>query len=157
MHSRSSIQSHRRTMNHGLLFCLLAMSLTASARAQLARPIDPNRQADVNGKIISPGNLNLRNIAQPTVNFSRSPRSDERQSFSQIELKNVDLQQLQLSGYSTQIVPQQNFAAKRAAIAEKTRDEKQFPVTKAPIKDRQIAPLTPTGEEELKKQLNEPR
>ncbi len=135
---------------------VLSVIVARPAPAQVVRTIDPTKQADVNGKIISPSTLNLKGVAQPTVNFSRSPRSDERQSFSQIELKNVDLQQLQLSGYSTQIVPQQNFTAKRATVAEKAHDEKQFPVTKAPIKDRQIRPFTAAGNEELKKQLNEP-
>jgi hypothetical protein len=90
------------------------------------------------------------------VNLSRSSRSDERRSFSQVELKNVDLQQLQLSGYRTQFVPMQNSTAKRAAITEKPRDEKQISRTKVPIKDREIHAYTPGGEKELKKQLNEP-
>lgn len=141
------------------LFGLCGVLVVIVARptpAQLVNQIDPTKQADVNGKIISPGTLNLKSVAQPTVNFSQSPRSDERQSFSQVELKGISLQQLQLAPYSTEFVPQQNFAAKRASITEKPRDEKTVPLTKAPIKDRQIRPFTPAGEEELKKQLNEP-
>jgi len=50
----------------------------------------------------------------------------------------------------------QNSTAKRAAITEKPRDEKQISRTKVPIKDREIHAYTPGGEKELKKQLNEP-
>jgi hypothetical protein len=138
------------------LCSVLVIVAASRAVAQGFKPIDRTKQADVNGKIISPDNLNLKNVAQPTRSFWQSPRSDERQSLPQVDLKNVDLQQLRLAGYSTEILPQQNFTAKRAAITEKPRVEKDVQHTKAPIKDRQLHPFAPGGEEELEKQLNKP-
>jgi hypothetical protein len=134
----------------------LAFVAALTANAQILKPVDPTKQADVNGKFVNPANLNLKEVEQPTRSFPRSPRSDERQMLPQVELKTIDPQQIQLSGYATRTVPLQNFTAKRAAISEKPRNEKDVKRTKAPIKDREIHAYTPGGEEELKKQLNEP-
>jgi hypothetical protein len=64
-----------------------------------------------------------------------------------------------MNSVSTTVLPKTNFTAKRAAV-DKSNDlaKKQVDQTKrvAPITDRQIRPFTPGGEEELKKQLNEP-
>jgi hypothetical protein len=72
-------------------------------------------------------------------------------------LNEVTLKSVEMSTVPEPVLPQVNFSAKRAA-ADKVNDQgsRQLDQTKqkAPITSRQIRPLTPKGEEELKKQLN---
>jgi hypothetical protein len=144
-----------------LLAAALAGFLLPLGHAQSGNPIDYTKQADVNKKNVMYGDLPFNTISQHTRELPNgSPIAKGDLKLSGVDLKDVDLKSVEMNSVSTPVLPKANFTAKRAA-ADKPNDltKKQVDQTKqvAPITDRQIRPFTPVGEEELKKQLNDPR
>lgn len=145
-----------------LLAVALAGFLSPQARAQVLKPIDRTKQAEVNDKTVSFGDVALDTVSQPTRDLPReSPLQQGDLKLQNVDLKDKDLslKTLDMSTVSTPVLPKANVTAKRAAVDKKNyENKKELDQTKqkAPITDRQIRPFTPGGEEELKKQLNGP-
>ncbi len=150
-------------MKHGRKLLVVALVAVLSPRAGAWTdpriPVDRTKLADVNGKTVSYSNVPFDTISQPTRDVPGSPLTKGVLKFQGVDLNNVDLSTRDMSTVSLPVLPKANFTAKRAT-ADKQNDQtsKQVDHTtrKAPITDRQIRPFTPAGEEELKKQLNEP-
>ena len=150
------------SFRHALLSIALATLLPALSSAQLLdqikKPLDYSKQADVNGKTVTFGDLHYETVSQPTrAGSTTSPLSKGDLQLQRMELNEVNLKSVEMSTASEPVLPQVNFSAKRAA-ADKVNDQgtRQLDQSKqkAPITGRQIRPLSPAGEEELKKQLN---
>jgi hypothetical protein len=143
-----------------LAAALVGFLLPLGHAQQNVNPIDYTKQADVNKKTLTLGDVPFNTISQPTRDLpNRSPIAKGDLKLSGVDLKDMDLKTLEMNSVSTPVLPKTNFTGKRAA-ADKPNDltKKQVDQTKqvAPITDRQIRPFTPGGEEELKKQLNDP-
>ncbi|MGO9609316.1 MAG: hypothetical protein ACLPT4_06740 [Verrucomicrobiia bacterium] len=150
------------SFRHALLSIALAALLPALSPAQvldqIKKPLDYSKQADVNGKTVTFGDLHFGTVSQSArTGSTTSPLSKGDLQLHRMELNEVNLKSVDMSAVPEPVLPQVNFSPKRAA-ADKVNDQgtRQSDQTrqKAPITDRQIRPLTPGGEEELKKQLN---
>jgi len=143
-----------------ILAMALAGCLAPLAGAQILKPIDLQKQADVNNKTVNYGNLQFDSISQSTRDVPNSPVTKGDLKLQRVDLNEVDFKTLDMSVVPTKILPQANFKAKRAAV-DKLNDQsgKQLDQSKqkAPITKRQIHPFEPGGEQELEKQLNDPR
>jgi len=136
-----------------------ALSPRAGAWTSPRTPIDRTKQADVNDKNVSFSDVPLGAISQPTRAEPRSPLTKGDLKLQGVDLNNVDLSTREMSTVSLSVLPKANFTAKHAAadkLNDKTSKQVDHTTRKAPITDRQIRPFTDAGEEELKRQLNEP-
>ena len=142
------------------LAVLLAASLFTLVHAQVLKPLDLTKQADVNNKTVTFGEVQFDSLSQPTsVLPSSSPLSKGKLKFQDVDQKKAEFNTLEMSTISRPTLPKANFTTRRASV-DMTSDvgRKQADQTRkqARINERQIHPLTPGGEEELKHQLNEP-
>jgi len=145
---------------------ILAVFLSSTAHAQIVKPIDVTKQADVNGKTVSFGNVQFDTLSQPTRDLPGSPLSKGDVRYQDVDQKKKDFKTLDMSTVSEQTVPKANFTAKRADVdvpspetrkqADQAKKQADQARKQAPINDRQIRPFNPAGEEDLKHQLNEP-
>jgi len=144
--------------HHSLLAIAVVVLSVPFAGAQLLKPIDQTKRADVNDKSVNPGEVPFNTLSQPTHGLTNSALSTGGLKFQDVDTKSVDLKSVEYSTVSTPVLPQANFTAKRIADKPSDASDKQldYAKRKAPINDRQIRAFTPAGEEELKKQLNEP-
>jgi hypothetical protein len=136
-----------------------ALSPRAGAWTNPLTPIDRTKQADVSGKNVSYGDMPFDTISQPSRDVPRSPLTKGDLKLQGVDLNNMDLSTRDMSTVSLPVLPKANFTAKRATVDkqnDQTRKQVDHTTRKAPITDRQIRPFTPAGEEELKRQLNEP-
>ena len=148
-----------KLLNLSLLAVALALVPSPQLLAQLLKPIDPNQKADVADKFVKPGDVQLETVTRPTVDLHNAELSKGALKLQDAETKSVtDLKTLEHSTVETHILPQANFTAKRVATQSNEASDKNLndAKKKAPITNRQIRPFTPAGEQELKKQLNEP-
>src|SRR5262245_31227350 len=98
-----------------VLFCVLL--LTASASAQLTKPIDVSRSADANGKIVTMPTVSFDSVPQPTVSQPVSPLTGQvRERAATIETKSVTTHSLSYSTIPVTVLPQQNFIPKRGVV-----------------------------------------
>jgi hypothetical protein len=143
-----------------LVVALVAiLSPRAGARSNLLSPIDHTKQADINDKNLSYGDVSFDTISQPTRDEPPSPLIKGNVKLQGIDLNNVDLGTRDMSTVFLPILPKANFTAKRATVDKQNAPagkQLDHATRKAPITNRQIRPFTPAGEEELKRQLNEP-
>jgi hypothetical protein len=141
-----------------LLTVALQALLFAGVDAQIFKPIDPNKKADIGDKSVDFGETQFKVLPQPIRDQSNSPVSKDDLKLQGFETKQVDFPNLEKSTVVKPTLPQANFTAKNIAV--KARDESNKNLNqskeKAPITNRQILPFAPGGEQELKKQLNEP-
>lgn len=142
------------------LLILVALLAGGFAWADVFTPIDVNKQADVNGQTLSMPVLNPGTVGQPTRSQPVSPLTRKRaESGKAVETRRVDdLETLQFPMVETKVVPQANFSAKRAMIADDVIDARRVPTSnvehkRATVHGRVIRPLTPAGEQELKDQF----
>ena len=152
---------------------ILAVFLSSTAHAQIVKPIDVTKQADVSGKTVSFGNVQFDTLSQPMSDLPGSPPSKGVVKFQDVDQKKtdanpkkMDFKTLDMSAVSEPTVPKANFAAKRAEVdvpsaetkkqADQAKKQADQARKQAPINDRQIRPFNPAGEEDLKHQLNEP-
>jgi hypothetical protein len=147
-----------------LLAVVLAALHPMPAHAQIVKPIDTTKQADVNGKTVNFSDLQFNTITQPTTALPSAPLSKGNLKFQDIYQKKTEFNTLEMSTISkptlTQpTVAQVNFTTRRADVDvsnDESRKQADQTRKKAPINGRQIRAFTPPGEEELKHQLNEP-
>ncbi|HUI07209.1 MAG TPA: hypothetical protein VL486_09400 [Verrucomicrobiae bacterium] len=146
-------------LNFSLLAVALVLCSSPCVDAQLLRPIDPSKKADVGNKLVKFGDAQLNTVAQPTLDLPNAELSKGNLKLQNTDTKSVaDLESLEFSTVETHVVPQTNFTGKRIATktneaSGKNLDDRQ---KRAPITNRLIRAFTPAGEQELKKQLNEP-
>ena len=148
-----------KLLNFSLLAVALVWCPSPCLNAQLLKPIDQNKKADIGDKSVKPGDAQLNTISRPTLDLPNAELSKGDLKLQDADTKNVtDLKSLEYSTVETHVVPRANFTAKRIAIKSNEANDKKLDDAKkkAPITGRQIRPFTPGGEEELKKQLNEP-
>ena len=144
---------------------ILAVFLSSPVHGQIVKPIDPTKQADVGGKSVSFSDLQFDTLSQPANGLAGSSVSKGSVKFQDIDQKKADIHRqkmdfkaLDMSTISEPTMIKANFTAKRAAVDMSSEPGKQAEQTKkkAQISQRQIRPFTPSGEEDLKHQLNEP-
>ena len=157
----SSAPISRENMKRLLIILAIAVAgcLPRLAGAQIIKPIDYKKQADVNNKSVNYGDLQFDTISQPTRDIPKSPITKGDVKLQGVDLNQMDLKMLDMSTVPTADLPKENFKAKRA-VADKMNDQsgKQLDQTKqkAPITERQIRAFAPGGDEQLKKQLSAP-
>jgi hypothetical protein len=141
---------------------LLSAAADAQILEQIRKPVDQGKKAGVSDKNVSFSDAQFDTISQPMRDSPKVPlsRGDVRFQDATLKSKDTNFRMLDMSTVSTTVIPKANFTAKRAVV-DKVNGEskKQADQTTrvAPITDRQIRPFAPAGEEELKKQLNDPR
>ncbi len=145
-----------------LLVVILVALSPLKARAQflreLSQPVDQTKQADVNQKTLSFGEVPLNTLSQPTKDLAGSPLTKGDLKLQQLDQKKAEFNTLPMPTVSEPLLPQANFTAKKAVADfpnDKTAKQAEETAKKAPVTDRQIKPFTPAGEEELKHQLND--
>ena len=150
-------------MRLGPILLVVAVIAVPSPRARAwtnpRTPVDRTKQADVNDKNVTYGDVTFGTISQPTRIEPRSPLTKGDLKLQGLDLNNVDLSTRDMSTVSLSVLPKANFTAKRATVDKQnnqTTKQVDHTTRKAPITDRQIRPFTDAGEEELKRQLNEP-
>jgi hypothetical protein len=74
-----------------------------------------------------------------------------------VETKTVDTRGLSYATVPVPVLPQQNFAAKRAVVAGNLPAAETVQTSRAEINRRVIRPFTPAGAEELKEQFKNPK
>ena len=156
----------RRRDNMKLRLALLAVACAGCSLpaidAQVFKPIDRTKQADVSDKTVNFADVPVDTVSPPARDLPRkSPLSkgDLKLQDADVTTKGVDLKSLEMPAVPTEVVPKANVTTKRATVdGKKYEIKKDLDQTsqKAPITDRQIRAFTPAGEEELKKQLNNP-
>ena len=143
-----------------LSFCAAALAglLCPLTGAQILKPLDPAKMADVSGKSVKPGDAQFKTLSQPMRDLPDSSLSKGDLTFPDIDNKNVKLKSVQFSTVSKPVLPKANFTAKRIADKWSNESGKQLDHArrKAPINERQIRAFATGGEDELKKQFNEP-
>jgi len=141
---------------------LMTILVAASASAQVLRQIDPSKNADASGKTVDLPTVNFDTVSQPTRAQLVSPLSGQMRDRAgtvetkRVETKGVETSLLSHSTIPSTIVPQQNFSAKRAALASNVPPAERVKTPGAKINKREIRPFTPAGNDELVKQLREP-
>jgi hypothetical protein len=137
---------------------VLAALLSPFAGAQILRPLDPAKLADIDMKSVKPGDAQFKTLSQPTRDLPDSSLSKGTLKFQNVDSKGVQLESVQYSTVSTRVLPKANFTAKH--IADKwsgeTGKKLDHAKRKASINEREIRTSTPAGEEELRKQLLKP-
>jgi hypothetical protein len=141
-------------MKRVILFGLIGVALAASARAQLIKPIDYRKEADIDTKSANLPALNLHTQTEPSRTLSVLPFSNKQPELKQLQQNQLDLNGVDFSFINACVLPQQNFTAKRAVISDQLLDQPFITIPRAPITSRQIKAYTPQGTEELKKQLS---
>lgn len=141
-----------------MLTALLPLRSPAQVLDQVKKPFDYSKQADVSNKTVNFGDLHYSTVSQPThATSTTSPLTKGDLQLQRMQLNEVNLKSVEFSTISQPMLPQANFTAKRSAADQvNDRADQQLDQTKqkAPITKREIRPNTPSGEEELKKQLN---
>jgi hypothetical protein len=141
-------------MKQVILFGLIGVALAANAGAQLIKPIDYHKIADIDTESATLPTLNLGTQAEPSRTLSVLPLSQKQPELKQLNQNQLDLNNADFSFINSRVLPQQNFTAKRAVVTDQLLDQPFIKTDKAPIASRQIKAYTPQGAEELKKQLS---
>jgi hypothetical protein len=144
-------------MKRCLIFTVLAGSVALSTSSQVLRPIDPSKRADdINNKNLTLPSVDFQALPQNSRKLSISPLSNKQPQLNDAQTKQVEFKSVEFSTVCALTLSKTNVTPRTADVTDKVHETKDVPSTKAPITDRQIRPLTPKGEEELKKQLNQP-
>lgn len=137
---------------------LAAILVTLPASAQVLKPIDPHKLADPNGKTIEMPTVHFDTVPQPTRPQPVSPLSRQvREPADTVPTRNVDTRALSYPTVPATVLPQQNFAPKRAVVAGPLPAAATIKTPRAEINPRVIYPFTPAGTEELKEQFKNPK
>jgi hypothetical protein len=145
-------------MKRSFILGLVTASVALSAVAQVFRPVDPSKQTEVKGKTVTLPNVNFQTLPQGSRSFSiLSLPGNQPAQADDVQNKSVDLNAVSLPTITAPTLSQTNIAFPTVVGASgKNLDTKDLPSAMAPITNRQIRAFAPGGEEELKKQLNEP-
>jgi hypothetical protein len=139
---------------------LVAILAAGSATGQVLRTIDPNQHVEANDKFVGMPTVNFGTVPQPTRSQTVSPLSNQmRERAGNVETKYVDAPKtLSYSTVPTTTLTRQNFVPKRsvAELPDKVAPAKNIEEPTATVPTMVIRPLSPTGQDELKKQLATP-
>jgi hypothetical protein len=142
------------------LALILAFQITLLpwAGAQLFKPIDPNKKADIDTKSLNLGTAQFETVSEPTHEVPNASLSKGDLKLPDFETKQVDFQTLEKPTIVKPVLPQASFTATNIAVKVSDESNKNLnhATVKAPVTNRQIRPFAPGGEQELKKQLSEP-
>jgi hypothetical protein len=142
-------------MMKSVIVCgLIVAAFAVSSHAQLLAPIDFSKQADIGNQSAVLPTLDLNTRVEPFRGLSLSPLSGKEPNLKWFQTHQVDLNTTELSIINLRTMPQQNFTAQRSAVSDQMLVQPFVSTDQAPITDRQIKAYTPTGTEELKKQLS---
>ena len=133
---------------------LLGVTVALAAPAQLLSPLDPSKQADVNGKVLDLQRAKVNTIAPALYPTKEAAVTGQRVTTSTVSTTVRSTQMLDFSLRPTTTVPQQNFAAKRAAVSDEVLTLPMQSTPGAAITNRVIDLRTPAGQAELREQLN---
>lgn len=133
---------------------LIVAAFAAKTHAQLLEPIDFSKQADIDKQSAALPTLDLNTRVEPIRGLSLSPLSGKEPNLKWFQTHQVDLNTTEFSIIHLRTMPQQNFTAQRSVVSDQMLVEPFVSTDTAPISDRQIKAYTPTGTEELKKQLS---
>jgi hypothetical protein len=143
-------------MKHSLILGLIAASVTLQAVAQVFRPVDPTKQADVNNKTVTLPGVNFQTLPQGSRSFSTLTLPVNRPTqATDVQNRSVNLNTVSLPMITAPTLTRTNITFSDVAGTGKKLGTNDLPTSIAPITNRQIRAFTPAGEEELKKQLNE--
>src|SRR5882672_4517518 len=84
-----------------LLAAVLTALLSPLAHAQLGKPIDPTKKADVGEKSVSFGEARFNTLSQPTRDPSNAALTKGDLKFQDVDTKGVELNSLQFSSVAT--------------------------------------------------------
>lgn len=115
------------SFRHALLSITLAALLPALSSAQvldqIKKPLDYSKQADVNGKTVTFGDLHYGTVSQSAHTGSTTlPLSKGDLQLHRMQLNEVNLKSVDMSTVSEPVLPQVNFSPKRAAV-DKANDQ----------------------------------
>jgi hypothetical protein len=139
---------------------LLMLVVVPGLAAQVFKPIDITKQADVNGKKVDMPVLQFPTLTQPTYPVTQSALSDKMREPGQVlprklaETKGV-LDFPTVTPGAT--LPGKAFPTTTADVAGKLPPATSVPTQGADIPTLKISPFTPAGEEQLKDQFRTPR
>ena len=143
-----------------LLFSILLAGLVSGASAGVLTPIDLHKQADVSGQTVEMNTLQFGSVPQKFQMLPGAPVSGKMADRNQtVATKTADFKTLDFPAKQFKNFPTTNFTTKRAAL-EQLPVETDTAVTstvktdKAKINSRVIRPLTESGHQELKDQIN---
>ncbi len=143
-----------------LLSGIVLAGLVTGASAGVLTPIDMNKQADVSGQTVEMNTLQFGSVPQKFQTLPGAPISGKMADRNQtVATKTADFNTLDFPAKQFKNFPTTNFTTKRAAI-EQLPVETDTTVTstvktdKAKINSRVIRPLTESGHQELKDQIN---
>lgn len=143
------------TLRRPLLAALCLAGLLTSVSAGVFTPIDPHKQADVTGQTVDLPTLQFDSVAQPYRTLPGATVTGQTVDRSHtVATKNVELNTLDFARVPTKTVPLTNFTTKRAPLDQPPIETGTTPTDSAKINSRTIRPLTPTGHQELKDQIN---
>ena len=154
-------------MKRGLILLVVIPAVFVSSKLkaqildQVTQPLDRSKQADVNQKTLSFGDVPMNTLSQPMRVLPGSPLSKGDLKLEQLDQKKAEFNTtpMNMNTVPTPSLPQANFNTQSAAAdvpSDKTGKQAEEAKKKTPITERQIKPFTPAGEEELKHQLNDP-
>ena len=144
-------------MKRSFILGLAAVSVALNVMAQVFRPVDTSKQADVNGKFVALPTVSFQTLPQGSQSFSiLSLPGNQPAQASDVQNKSVDLNAVSLPTITAPTLSQTNVSLSDVASKDWTQATNALPPQVAPITNRVIRAFTPAGEEELKKQLNTP-
>jgi len=139
-----------------LSFFLVAVS---TAAAQVLRPINPSRMADVNQQVLQPEQLSLEQRTLPVLAPGVAPGVTHQRAPLRVITPGLvprtirDLPNRDLPSRGLRRAPTRNFAPKRATARDRRAATELVPAGPAPITNRTIVATTPAGQQELREQL----
>ncbi len=80
-----------------LLAIILAVELSAPARAQVLKEIDRTKQADIGDKTVDLNNLRFDTISQPMSVLPKAPLSKDNLKFQNVDQKKTEFNTLAMS------------------------------------------------------------
>jgi hypothetical protein len=142
-----------------ILVAAAALCAPWPVRAQWLKPIEPRKQAEIDGTSIELKDAELKSLTEPARDLPQRRLPNSELDLKRADTRDLQLKSLDFSTLPVRQLPQVNFTAKHAAAERQLRHDtrKEIPAPKAPLPDREIRAFSPAGEEELKKQLNEQR
>ena len=147
-------------MKRSVIIGLVVASVVVNANTQVIQPVDPEKQADVDGEAVSLPNVQFETLSQGSADFSvlALPASQPAQA-ADVQKKSVDLNSMSLTTLAPPMLSHTNNVFPTVGASGEKFETKELSTTtsKAPITNRQIRAFTPSGTEELKEQLNKPR
>jgi len=133
--------------------------IAVAAAAQVLRPVDLNRRADVNGKVIQPElapladqDLTTRtSVLAPGVNGQRAATKLVSPTIVRMPTKELPTKELSTRPVDLAETPQ--VTEPQATVQEERVETSLVPRTAAPVTNRTIDTASPRGQQELRDQL----